>query len=185
MFIRAVPNVETNSFDITYPFDPRRLETIFRGKVSFPRRGMSEELLAEYHVYRVVEVDRPQGDVVTELVPALEADKWVQRWDSRDFTADEIAEQEEREYRDIINHTRKRLEMVAKERGYDNMATACSYANSTDPKYKAEGDYCVALRDATWKKIEEIDAEVKAATRFRPKKYSDIENELPEVSWPT
>jgi len=42
------------------------------------------------------------------------------------------------------------LDNFAKTRNYDGILSVCSYANSTNPKFKAEADYCVQLRDDTW-----------------------------------
>lgn len=43
------------------------------------------------------------------------------------------------------------LDDFAKTRGYDGIMSACSYAASTDQQFRLEGEYCVALRDATWR----------------------------------
>ena len=42
------------------------------------------------------------------------------------------------------------LDNFAKTRNYDGILSVCSYANSTNSKFKAEADYCVQLRDDTW-----------------------------------
>lgn len=42
------------------------------------------------------------------------------------------------------------LDNFAKTRNYDGILSVCSYANSTNPKFKAEADYCIQLRDDTW-----------------------------------
>ena len=39
------------------------------------------------------------------------------------------------------------LDKTVQSRNYDNIASACSYANSTDPIFAAEGKACVAWRD--------------------------------------
>lgn len=43
------------------------------------------------------------------------------------------------------------LDEFARSRSYDGIMSACSYAVSTDDQFKREGEYCVALRDATWR----------------------------------
>ena len=43
------------------------------------------------------------------------------------------------------------LDTFAQTRHYDNIMSACSYAESTDPIFKAEALYCIQLRDITWR----------------------------------
>ena len=42
------------------------------------------------------------------------------------------------------------MDETVQEKGYDNIFTACSYANSTNPKFKAEADACIEWRDRVW-----------------------------------
>ena len=60
------------------------------------------------------------------------------------------------------------LDNFAKTRGYDGIMSACSYGNSTDAQFKLEADYCIQLRDTTWRMGYAILAEVKAGTRPIP-----------------
>lgn len=86
---------------------------------------------------------------------------------------------------ECVNRTQQRLDDFARTRNYDNILSACTYATSTVPKFKAEGQYCVTARDATWAKLYEILAEVEAGTRPMPSGYADIEPLLPPLEWPT
>jgi hypothetical protein len=85
----------------------------------------------------------------------------------------------------IVNDVQKRLDDFAATRNYTGILSACTYATSPTPKFAAEGQYCVAQRDATWARCYELLAEVQAGTRPMPSGYADIEAELPELSWPT
>ena len=87
-------------------------------------------------------------------------------------------------YNDIINFTQKRLDDFAQTRNYDGILSAASYATSTNLKFQTEGQYCVDVRDLTWAKLYEILAEIQAGTRQAPNSFSDIESELPVLSWP-
>jgi hypothetical protein len=78
----------------------------------------------------------------------------------------------------------KHLDDFARTRGYDGILSAATYATSTVPKFKAEGQYAVEARDATWAKLYQILAEVEAGTRPAPSGYADIEPELPVLEWP-
>jgi hypothetical protein len=42
------------------------------------------------------------------------------------------------------------LDSTVKERGYDSILSACSYATSSNAQYAAEGLACAAWRDAVW-----------------------------------
>jgi hypothetical protein len=51
------------------------------------------------------------------------------------------------------------------------------------PKFKAEGQYAVEARDATWAKCYEVLAAVEAGTRPMPT-LDELLAELPVLSWP-
>lgn len=74
------------------------------------------------------------------------------------------------------------MDKKAQERKYDNIASACSYANSTDETFHAEGLACVAWRDACWRKCYEIQAQVIAGTRSIPT-AEELILELPDLDW--
>ena len=77
------------------------------------------------------------------------------------------------------------LDNFAKTRGYDGIMSACSYSNSTDAQFKLEADYCITLRDTTWRMGYAILAEVKAGTRPIPS-IEELIAELPvgSAKWP-
>ena len=86
---------------------------------------------------------------------------------------------------DVVAHgTQARLDAFAKTRNYDSILAACTYATSTVQKFKAEGQYCVQARDATWAKLYDMLAEVKTGTRLTPTSFAEIEAELPSLGWP-
>lgn len=74
------------------------------------------------------------------------------------------------------------MDKTVQTRGYDNIHTACTYANSTDETFKAEGTACVVWRDAVWRKCYDILAEVKAGTREIPTE-EELISELPKLEW--
>lgn len=53
----------------------------------------------------------------------------------------------------------KRMDEFTHTREYDSLLHATSYTASSNPKFRAEGQYCVDLRDATWVISYEIFAE--------------------------
>lgn len=75
------------------------------------------------------------------------------------------------------------LDNKAKERNYDNILTACSYANSIDPIFQSEALACVAWRDNVWRTCYNILYEVTAGQRKIPTD-EELLAELPELVWP-
>ena len=75
------------------------------------------------------------------------------------------------------------LDSWARERGYDGILSACSYAASTDPRFGPEGRAAVAARDATWAACYLILGAVEAGTLTVPTEESLI-SELPPLAWP-
>lgn len=84
----------------------------------------------------------------------------------------------------FIAAIQQRLDDFARTRNYDNILSACTYATSTVPKFKTEGQACVNLRDATWAAAYAILAQVQAGTRPMPTSIADIETDLPALVWP-
>lgn len=74
------------------------------------------------------------------------------------------------------------MDTKAQERGYDNIHTACSYVNSTDEVFKAEGTACLAWRDSVWRKCYTVLDEVKAGKRAIPT-LEEVIAELPVLVW--
>lgn len=77
----------------------------------------------------------------------------------------------------------KRLDDFARTRNYDGILSAATYATSVVAKFKAEGQYAVEARDATWAKGYEILAAVEAGTRPLPT-LEGLAAELPVLAWP-
>lgn len=84
----------------------------------------------------------------------------------------------------------QRLDDFARTRNYDDIKSACTYALSGVAKFKAEGECCVNLRDATWSAVYQILEQALAgnwpttgAGRI-PTNIADIESDLPALEWP-
>lgn len=75
-----------------------------------------------------------------------------------------------------------KLDSVAQSRGYDNIFTLCTYANSTNQTFKTEGEAGVAWRDACWLYCQQVLAAVKAGQRAIPLP-SELIEELPAINW--
>ena len=77
----------------------------------------------------------------------------------------------------------KRLDDFARTRNYDGILSAATYATSQVPKFKAEGQYAVEARDATWAKCYEVLAAAEAGSRPMPT-LDELLAELPTLTWP-
>ena len=75
------------------------------------------------------------------------------------------------------------LDTFARTRNYDGILSAATYATSQVPKFKAEGQYAVEARDATWAKCYEVLAAVEAGSRPIPTP-DELIAELPALVWP-
>lgn len=77
------------------------------------------------------------------------------------------------------------LDTFARTKGYDDIKSACSYAQSTDATFAKEAAYCVALRDTTWRKGYEIIADVQSGKRSTPT-MAELLELLPvgSAAWP-
>lgn len=90
-------------------------------------------------------------------------------------TAEEIQKQ-------LTDAVQNYMDTTVQARGYDNINSACTYANSTDHIFAAEGVACVKWRDAVWRKCYDMLAEVKAGTRAIPT-AEEVIAELPALEW--
>ena len=86
--------------------------------------------------------------------------------------------------KNVVDATQQRLDDFARTRNYDGILSLCTYATSAVPKFRAEGQYGVEARDATWAALYQILAEVEAGARPVPSGYADIEPDLPALTWP-
>lgn len=84
----------------------------------------------------------------------------------------------------IVDAAQERLDDFARTRNYEGILSACSYATSAVPTFQVEGQYCAAVRDATWAKLYEMLAEVQAGTRPIPSSFADVVDDLPPLEWP-
>ena len=75
------------------------------------------------------------------------------------------------------------LDNFAQTRNYDGILSAATYATDVNPKFKAEGQYAVEARSATWAKAYAILDEVMSGQRPMPS-LEEVLAELPTLSWP-
>lgn len=75
------------------------------------------------------------------------------------------------------------LDTTAKERNYDGILSACTYATSTIDKFRTEGQACVEWRDKVWAFGYDLLAKVDAGQAPAPA-IADLVSILPQMEWP-
>lgn len=174
---------------VQYPYTMQHLRAEYPDTL-FPA-NMTTEQFAEFGMVPVVATGAPQYDPLTqaadEAMPAYVAanDRWEIQWTVRAATTEEIDSYKQSLLSKVVDATQKRLDDFARTRGYDGILSACTYSDSLVQKFRNEGQYCLAQRDATWAKLYEMLAEVEAGTRPMPTSYADVEPELPVLAWPS
>jgi hypothetical protein len=155
--------------------------------VSFPSI-ISEENIESVGVLPITLTTPPTFDrrieTVVEMLPIEVDDVWTQQWSVVPLLGNRQSDMANQIQSEIITATQQRLDSFAQTKFYDNILSLCSYATSKNPKFQIEGQYGLDARDSTWTKLDEILAEVIEGTRPMPSSYSDIESELPTLTWP-
>lgn len=174
-----------NNEIVEYPYKLHQLRKDFP-QVSFPKE-IPESTLEEYGVFPVVVEDTPEYNHITQSVspiaPTMENGAWKQGWIVEDLN---LAEQQDRMsslQNEIVAGVQNRLDTFAQSRNYDNIMSACTYASSSIPKFQAEGQQAVLLRDQTWAACYQILEDAQTGAIPMPVKYEDIEPLLPELTW--
>ncbi len=171
-----------------YPYSVEQLYAD-NPRVGFPS-DLTDAVLALHNAARVLITGKPSYNPLThgviEATPTYNssAKRWEQAWQVVSLTAEQIAANKQALQRQIVSQTQARLDDFARTRGYDGILSACTYASSSVPKFAAEGQYCVDARDATWKTLYQILADVKAGSRPTASSYADVEPDLPALVWP-
>lgn len=75
------------------------------------------------------------------------------------------------------------LDERAKEKNFDGILSACSYANSKNPLFAVDGAACSIWRDAVWTYCYQVLSDVEANKRDAPT-VDQLLAELPAFSWP-
>lgn len=83
----------------------------------------------------------------------------------------------------IVTATQERLDSFTATRGYDGILSACTYAASTVPRFAADAQRCISLRDTTWAALYALLADVQAGTKPMPASFADVAPLLPVLSW--
>lgn len=77
----------------------------------------------------------------------------------------------------------ERLDTFARTRGYDSIAVATTYANSSEQAWAYEGSRAIKLRDDTWRAFFQYSKDVDEGKKNRPEAFAQIEPFLPALTW--
>jgi hypothetical protein len=82
----------------------------------------------------------------------------------------------------IVEAIQNHLDGVAKTRNYDGILSLCTYASSSIPRFRAEGQAGVDWRDQCWAAAYQIMADVGLGLRTIPT-VAEVLAELPVIAW--
>jgi hypothetical protein len=154
--------------------------------VSFPT-VMDDGMIGDYGysmVVPAVPTYNPSTQKITETHPTQVNGVWTQSWNVVDMNTTELAREASNFQEAVVIAVQERLDSFAQTRNYDSILSACTYATSMVPKFKAEGQYCVDARDAAWSGLYTLLANVQAGTTPMPASVADVLATLPVLTWP-
>ena len=153
--------------------------------VSFPKT-ISETVLAEYDVYKVVEQVEPEIDPTTHKVVVKGIENidgvWTQTVEVVPLTEEEIQIAFDARIQFFKNIVSEYLDQAVIEKGYDNIVSACSYAGYPN-EYQLEAQAAIEFRASVWSMCYTILDDVKNKVRTEPTE-EELLNELPTIVWP-
>lgn len=83
----------------------------------------------------------------------------------------------------IKAEVQKKLDDFARQKGYDDLRSACTYTNSSIEVYRTEGIRATELRDLTWCTLYVYFNDVITGVRDLPVSWDDMAQNLPELTW--
>jgi hypothetical protein len=102
-------------------------------------------------------------------------------WSEAGWSVDAAA-RKARVQRELVSLVQSQLNGVARERGYDNIVSLCSYATSGVERFATEARAGIMWRDNVWATCYQILADVEAGDRPEPTP-EQLLAELPTIAW--
>lgn len=124
------------------------------------------------------------GNKVVEAAPVeTTPGNWQQQWVEAPLTQAEIDMVTQATLKGLTDAVQRHLDNTARQRNYDGILSACTYAASTNPQFATEGQACMAWRDAVWAACYQVNSEVQNGTRAVPTE-AELLALLPTMTWP-
>lgn len=178
--------LDENGIVLKYPYSKEDLKAE-NPSVSFPDT-LTSKVLDPFNVKEVSITSRPlynkASEKVVEDFPVEQLGGWFQQWKKVPLSAEEKESKKLEIEQEIQKQVQSQLDSFAQSRYYNNILSATSYINSTNPKFASEAQYALELRDNTWSALLTILNEVTQGTRDMPSSLGDIIDELPLMQWP-
>lgn len=83
----------------------------------------------------------------------------------------------------LTSYVKDRLDDFAYTRGYDDIVSVCTYANSTVEQYAIEAHRCVELRSQMWVVLQQIINDIDAEVLPAPDNIQELLPLFPELTW--
>lgn len=171
---------------IKYPYDQYNLK-LDNPNTSFPDH-IDNNILSQFGIFQVIGTSPQPYDTLQfkhkESTPLFSSEKnsWIQSWELIPLTQEEKINALKSLKNQIIDSAQFRLDSFVQEKGYDNILSAITYSNSTNPMFASDAAIALKARDDTWTKLVEVLSQYEAGTLSS----LDIENimsQLPILSW--
>lgn len=160
----------------------------FYPNTSFDALGPSSDFVQQEQIYFIDNnlVFDPASQKLVPTNPYLDG-QIVRTMVVAALSTEELATMNQRKSGQVIDDLKieatRRLDEFAKSRGYDNITSVASYANSTDPDYLAEANRAIYLRDRWWRILTTLMNEVLSGARPIPESFDVLAAELPALTW--
>lgn len=83
----------------------------------------------------------------------------------------------------LTSAIQQRLDAFARERGYDSILSACTYATSGTDRFRLDGQTAVAARDDTWVAAHTYMQAVLSGAAPTPTSFEEVVKHLPVLTW--
>lgn len=171
--------------DRQYPFSEIEIRSMY------PDTSFGYPFVPPSEFAEVVAKEPPIFDqysqILIEKAPKLYRGVYSQQWEVIDLdqrTVQENAIKRIDALRDsYMSAVQMYIDSEAKKKGYDSILSACSYANSTIPKFKTEGKAALLWRDQIWDYCSVSFQEIQEGNRALPKDIQSFIEELPKINW--
>lgn len=154
---------------------------------AFPNVSFPVDFVPPIPFARVFPTSQPEYDrTLYKLVqgaPVVVDGNYCQAWEIVDLDPTERVEALLQKQHELETFVQNLLDSKARERGYDNILSACTYASSNVAKFRAEAQACIEWRDTTWSQCYSILSDVLTGVRPIPTR-EELQAELPLMVWP-